>query len=367
MAINQLNLYGIIGEDVRSVDVKKALLAMDQTQPLVVKIDSEGGSVFDGFSIANALEAYGGPKKIIVEPQAFSIASYIVSVFDEVVIVENGYIMAHMPYTSIQGTSTELANKSVLLADLERKMVARYMDKTGFDETSVRELLNQETFLNAEESVRMGIATSILPGAKTTRSKPTARYQNVPTKVYAALFGSAGLSGDNREKTEEQPMSNATPVAATVQEIKSAFPKAKSDFIVRCLEKSMPLASVAAAAAEELMAENEELMAKVSAMEEELASFRAKAMEDETKAEETVVITESGDEEEEPVVTAKAKGAKPVARVATSGNIVSAKQRWDEAVATEFVRTGNRANAVLACAKNHRELHQQMLAEVNAR
>lgn len=367
MALNQLNLYGVIGEDVRAVDVKKALIAMDQTLPLIVKIDSEGGSVFDGFSIANALEAYAGPKKAIVEPSAFSIASYIVAVFDDVEIVENGYIMAHFPYTMMEGTSSELTSKAALLADMEEKMVSKYVQKTGQSEEEVRSMLAKETFLNAEQSVAMGLASSVSRVTKRPHAVASEIHLNMPTKVYAALFGSVP-SGDNRETTKEKPMSSATPVAATVQEIKAAFPKAKAEFIVRCLEKGMPVASVAAAAAEELMAENDELMAKYKAMEEELMALKATAMtKEEPTAEETLIITESEDEEEMVAPMAKAHGAKPVARAAANGQPVSAKQRWDDLVAAEFANCKSRPKAVLACAKKHKDLHQQMLSEVNAR
>lgn len=361
---NQLHLYGIIGSDVRSVDVKKTLLAMDQTQPLVVKIDSEGGSVLDGFSIANAIQAYAGPKKAIVEPQAFSIASYIVSVFDEVEIVSNGYIMAHFPYDETGGTAEELSGKAVLLADIEQKMVARYIEKTGKSEDEVRALLRSEKFLNAEESVAMGLATSIADVTSRPRTLPTAKHRDMPTKVYASLFGSAGLGGEDRETTEgKKPMSNATPVAATVQEIKAAYPKAKDSFIVKCLEKSLPLASVASAAAEELMAENEELMAKVAAMEEEMVALRAKA----EQMEEPAAMEEESEDEVEVVVSpsAKAKGAKPIAGAARTST-VSATARWDEAVKAEVTRGLPRIKAVIAANRKNPGLRDQMLAEANS-
>lgn len=355
--MNQLNLYGVIGSDVRSVDVKKALLEMDQTQELVVKIDSEGGSVIDGFSIANALEAYPGPKRIIVEPSAFSIASYIVAVFDNVEIVSNGYIMAHFPYDMMGGTSEELKNKAALLENMETKFVERYVAKTGKTEEEVREMLRKEVFFDAEESVAAGLASSIIGLEAKARATPTAKHRDMPTRVYAALFG-ANLGGDESETTEEQSMSNAQP-AATVQEIKAAHPKASADFILACVERSLPMAQVSAEyteeqakAMEELMSENEELKAKLSAMEEEMS---AKAMEEEEP--------EAMEEEEKPV--ARARGAKPVANAAKPG-VTSASERWNEAVAAEVARGASRPNAVLACAKKNPGLHAEYIAEANA-
>ena len=165
-------------------------------------------------------------------------------------------------------------------------------------------------------------------------------------------------------------MADSTPVAATVQEIKTAFPKAKSDFIVRCLERQLPIASVAQVAAEEMMTENESLAAKVAAMEEELTSARAmmeelasraKAMEGEEKPEEAKA---EYDEKEE--AKARRTGVTPVAR-GTAGK-PSASVRWNEAVSQCLTRTnGDRVKAVALANKQNPGLREAYLAEVNAR
>lgn len=149
---------------------------------------------------------------------------------------------------------------------------------------------------------------------------------------------------------------SSTPTAATIQEIKAAFPKAKAEFILSCVERQLPMASVAAAAAEELMAENQELMAKVAAMEEEMAALKAKASE---------TVTVETEEEEEPVMKAKARGVRPLAKAAGSSK-TSAVAQWDQLV-SEKVKSGlSKLNAVKAIVRSHPEIHQQMLAEVNS-
>ncbi len=368
MTLNQINLYGVIGEDVRAIDVKNALAQMDQTQPLLVRIDSEGGSVFDGFSIANAFADYAGPKKAIVEPQAMSIASYIVAVFDDVEIAENGYLMAHLPYAGLQGTAEEFANQSALLADLQAEMLQRYSAKMGVDEMTLANMLKKDTYWNAQEALAAGLATSVSPSNKPTRIQPQAKHRNMPTRVYASLFGSTAstastANGDNREPTREKSMSNAQPVAATVQEIKAAFPKAKSDFVLSCIERALPIAQVQAEMMTETMSQNDmlsskcgDLEAKIAAMQTELAAAKA-AMEIEVSPEEEQVA---------PVASAPiARGAKPVARAANN-TAPSAKAQWDSLVAEKVKNGLTRPKAVLALAKTHENLRQQMLSEVNA-
>lgn len=372
---NEINLFGVIGrtEDgsgITAQQIKTQLAKMDQMQPLLVRIDSEGGSVFDGFSIYEAFASYPGPKKAIVESTAFSIASYIAMAFDEVEISENGYVMIHEPSTDTHGTASELAKNADLLSKLDQSMVAAYAKKTGLSEDDARGLMREETFMNASEALAMGFVNRINPTQVKTRVTPQAKHRNMPQRVYAALFG-AGSGGDTREPTKDEPMSN-TPTAATLQEIRAAFPKAKAEFVLKCLEAQKPMASVAAAAAEELMAENQELMAKVAAMEEEMAALKAQALE---------VVVEPSEEEEMPEEEmAKAKAmedeemkAKATARVglkpiAKAKQVVSksAVAKWNETVNACLTRVGG--NKVKAAALANREnpgLREQMLREVN--
>lgn len=366
MTLNQINLYGVIGEDVRAIDVKNALAQMDQTQPLLVRIDSEGGSVFDGFSIANAFADYAGPKKAIVEPQAMSIASYIVAVFDDVEIAENGYLMAHLPYAGLQGTAEEFANQSTLLADLQAKMLQRYSAKMGIDEATLATVLKKDTYWNAQEALAAGLVNSVSPSVKPTRLIPQAKHRNMPTKVYAALFGGSLNGGDNREQTEEKSMSNAQTVAATVNEIEAAFPKAKAEFVLSCIKRSLPIAQVQAEMMSDTMSQNEMLTTKCQQLESNIAAMQTEL----AAAKAAMEIEVSPEDEPAPVVAPaavapSARGAKPVARAA-SAIIATAKAQWDNLV-DEKVKAGlSRPKAVLALAKTHESLRQQMLSEVNA-
>lgn len=169
-------------------------------------------------------------------------------------------------------------------------------------------------------------------------------------------------------------MSSTQPVAATIKEIKAAHPKMKDSFFVKCLEKELPLASVARAAADELMEENTALLAQCKAMEEELTALRAGAN---AKAEgDTEETTAEGDEElpaeDEEEVLAKAKatarrGAKPVARSKSpAGSGLSATQRWNAAVEAALPTAKTKFKAVAIANRKNPGLREQMLAEANS-
>jgi ATP-dependent Clp protease protease subunit len=125
--MNEINISGIVGVDVTAAIVKSALADMDQSSQLIVRIDSEGGEVFEGLSIYDALSKYSGRKHAIIEPRAFSIASYILCACDTAEISENGYVMLHNPYIGdVGGDASDMASQAALLGKLQESLTKAY-------------------------------------------------------------------------------------------------------------------------------------------------------------------------------------------------------------------------------------------------
>lgn len=360
-------LDGVIGTGAGEISSNwfAAQLPTDGTE-IHVKVHSEGGSVVEGFRIYDLAAAYAGPKSCTVESAAYSIASFIPMAFDSVEIAPNGYMMLHNPYMGVEGDDEELTKKGAFLAKLKTNMIEAYAKKSGMPEEQVATILKAESYLNAREVVALGLADRVT--AKPIVGRVFAKIDSMPHGVVSALFGAG--SGGNVEPQKETPMSDSTPVAATISEIEVAFPKAKADFVLACVKRQLPMASVAAAAAEEMMKENEELAKANAALAEELEQFKAKAMEDdeaEAKAEgdEEEEDAEAKAEEEESEAKAKRRGVKPVAKGTSSRP--AAGVRWNQAIETCLPKcNGNKAKAVAMANRNNPGLRQAFLDEVNA-
>lgn len=346
---NEIKLYGEIGEDVRAVDVKNALDQMDQTQPLVVRIHSEGGAVNEGLAIYDAFKAYAGPKKAVIESAAFSIASHIAMAFEDVEITENGYLMIHNPHMEVAGDATTHAQAAETLAKLESSMIDAYSSKTGKPRDEVMSIMAKETFINARDAIAGGFANRVIAPKQ---MKAVAKTKNIPKGVLESLCG------DNikpsPQSTGDDPMSSE-PIAATIEEIEAKFPNMKPERILACVKKKLPMASVMTEA--------------LAAMEEELTAAKAKLAEYEqkmaAKAEMEISVEEEPKEEEEMMAKAKAKaGVKPVAKAVGSSK-PSAKAQWDSLISAKVASGLPRAKATLAVAKEHPSLREQMVEEVN--
>jgi len=349
--LNELKLYGVIGEDITAVDVKNAIDGFDQTKPLLVRIHSEGGSVSDGLAIYDAIKAYAGPKKAVIESAAFSIASHIAMAFEDIEITENGYLMIHNPHMDVSGDDSAHAQAADCLSKLKESMVTAYSAKTGKPREEVLAIMAAETWVNAKEALANGYVSRITP----PQLKAVAKMKNMPQGVAKSLSGDCLEAGETRK---DDIMSNTTPVAASLAEIKAAFPKAKAEFVLSCIERQLPMASVMTDA---LAAMEEELTmarAKLAKYEEEQS---AKAMEDEEMAKANAME----EEPEEEMAKAKAKtGVKPLAK-STSSSKPSAKAQWDAAVANYEAKGVVRGKALSMVNKAHPGLRERMLAEVS--
>jgi ATP-dependent protease ClpP protease subunit len=352
--LKKITISGEIGTDEGQVSAAwfKSQLPANGVDPIEVSIHSEGGSVIEGFGIFDAIKSYAGPKKCVVASAAFSIASFIPMAFDDVEITPNGYLMLHNPYAACEGDSAEFAKMAGVLDGMKTNMVDAYAIKSGKSVDEIKAILNAETYLNASSALANGFVNRITPAPVIGRV--FAKVKSMPHGIVQALFN-AGPGGDNRVPTKETPMSETQkPVAATVKQIKAAFPKAKNEFIVKAMEMEMPMEQVATAMTQETMAENDTLMARVQALETELAAMKAKAMEVETEVVEEVPVAVA------PV--AKAKGVAPVAK-SSGSKTFSAKAKWDESVAAFEAKGNPRAKALSLANKANPGLREAMLAE----
>lgn len=356
----EIEIDGVIGKKAGEISAAfvKSMLPADNSQPITVVIHSEGGEAFEGMAIHDALAAYPGKKLARIASSAFSIASFIPMACDEIEMTPNAYFMLHNPYAKAEGDDEDLGGTSEMLKQVKASMIAGYAARTGKTTDEMAAILKRETFLNAEQSVAMGLANRITGAPVIGRA--FAKTHNLPHGVVTALFGAG--SGGKEELPRRKPMADSVPVAATLPEIRAAFPRAKAEFILSCIERSMPMASVASAAVEEVMKENADLQARCLAMDEELKALKAKAEGDPADDEEKK-DDEAPEAKGKPVARS---GVKPVARAVGGGPKVSPRAEWTSKL-DELVAKGKpKAEAARILNRQHPELREAMVAEANA-
>lgn len=188
-------IYSTIGESwwEETVSAKSlvAELAELEVDTIDVRLNSPGGSVFDGNAIYNALRRHSASVTTYVDGCAASIASIIALAGDRVVMAPNAVMMVHNPWLFAMGDSAELRKAADLLDKLRTTLVGTYASRTLLPEDQIMQMMDAETWIDAEEAVEWGFAHAItdtaVDAAAVARFDQTAfaKYRHTPERVAA--------------------------------------------------------------------------------------------------------------------------------------------------------------------------------------
>lgn len=126
-----------------------------------VRLNSPGGSVFEGHTIYNRLKQHSAKVTIYVDGIAASIASVIAMAGDEIIMGEGSQMMIHKPWSFVQGDATAMEKEAEVLDRLEDQIINIYKKKTGLTDMELRKMVADETWISGEEAVDMGFATRL--------------------------------------------------------------------------------------------------------------------------------------------------------------------------------------------------------------
>jgi ATP-dependent Clp protease, protease subunit len=195
------------------------LKALGPVAELMVRINSPGGSVFDGVAIYNALKRHEARVTVWIDGIAASIASMIAMAGDEVVMPENGMLVLHDPSGLVAGTASDMRAMAEALDRMRAGMVAAYRDKSGRDDTEIEALMRDETWLSAQEAVALGLADRVEQPVRMAAHFDLSRFRNTPPQVAASLTSSTpqeDAMSDPKKASPRKPGSDesTTPQAA---------------------------------------------------------------------------------------------------------------------------------------------------------
>lgn len=218
-------VYEQIGEwwGLSAKDFATQLADIGDVKTINLRINSLGGSVFDGFTIHSLLRDH--PAKVIVHIDgiAASIASVIAMAGDEIKIAENGFIMVHEPWTIMQGTAKDFRNEADLLDKLQEQAINAYVKRSGLDRDEVFEMLDgKETWLNAAEAVEKGFATEVAePSNESALVIDREMYPNAPKQLRHQPASAAVKS--QIEHAEQERNAVAVAVRLRILDIENAI------------------------------------------------------------------------------------------------------------------------------------------------
>jgi ATP-dependent Clp endopeptidase proteolytic subunit ClpP len=148
-------------------------------QHIDLRINSVGGSVIEGAAIYNSLRRHKGGLTVHVDGLAASMASVIAMAGEEVVIADNAMMMIHNPWSMTMGDADDLRKEADVLDKLKNTLVNAYARRTGMEASTIAAMMDEETWLDATQSVAMGFADEIEDGTQAAAClSPRVRFDN---------------------------------------------------------------------------------------------------------------------------------------------------------------------------------------------
>jgi len=235
-------LYGDVGLDFTARTVADWLKA-NKKGTIQVRINSPGGSVFDGMAIYNLLKTSGRRVEVEIDGLAASAASIVAMAGDDIAIAEGGFVMIHRASTFAFGNAEQIQDEIAVLSKIDEAMVEIYSRRTAQSPAAITAMMEAETWMSAGDAIGKGFAN---------------RKSSAPARAASGLSHSAWHKAPPEARANlQQPSDTATVVAEgsnnthmNEEQLKALLEAALAPISARLASLEAPKASAAPAAPE---------------------------------------------------------------------------------------------------------------------
>jgi ATP-dependent Clp endopeptidase proteolytic subunit ClpP len=130
-------------------------------QPVRVRVNSPGGSVFEGQAMYSALASYTPGVIVQIDALAASAASFVAMAASRIEIAANAMVMIHNAWGATIGGAAQHEKAAAMLRKIDDQLVDQYAARTKQDKDKIRDWMAAETWMTAEEAVANGFADAV--------------------------------------------------------------------------------------------------------------------------------------------------------------------------------------------------------------
>lgn len=184
-------LYDAIGEwGVTAQDFVDALRGV-VTGTITMYVNCEGGEVFDGLAIYEALRRHPANITAFVDGIAASAASFVICAADHVVIAERGRIMIHDAHGIAMGNARDMRSMADLLDSLSDTIADIYADRAKGTRDEWRAAMQAAeggpdgTWYDARAAVKAKLADEMIGGDKPGNTATVTLAGSMPIEPFA--------------------------------------------------------------------------------------------------------------------------------------------------------------------------------------
>ncbi len=142
-----------------------------QAETIHLRINSPGGDVFGGETIANAFRQH--PANVIahIDGLAASAATVVATAADEIEMAPGSMYMIHRAWTLALGNMNDMLAAAALLEKVDGTLAAAYARRTGAGADEMLALMDAETWFTAQEAVDAKFVDRVAAGAKAVSNR----------------------------------------------------------------------------------------------------------------------------------------------------------------------------------------------------
>ena len=204
----RIDIYGRIGKsfwDDDAVSAKDILDAIRDAngRPIELHVNSEGGSVFDGFAINTLLRDSASEVTAYIDGLAASAASYIVCAADKVIMSDVAWFMIHEASGLCIGNKGELRKEAGVLENIDNTIAKVYASRSSdYDEQYFLDLMSEETWMDANTAKDLGLVDEIseaLPAVAHLDLSSEDAISNAPEEAKSAIMAMAIMPSNQQQ------------------------------------------------------------------------------------------------------------------------------------------------------------------------
>lgn len=155
-------IYDWIGIEATSPSKVHKILASSNKKDVEVLINSPGGNVFAGSEIFTALKEYAGNVTVKIVGVAASAASVIAMAADKIIMSPTANMMIHNVSTTVSGDYRQMQHAAAVLESTNKSVMNAYKTRTNKTDAELKEMMDAETWFNAQSAVEHGFADEIM-------------------------------------------------------------------------------------------------------------------------------------------------------------------------------------------------------------
>lgn len=172
-------------------NVKDILNALEDGEDVTVIINSGGGDVVSGQEIYSILKGVKNHVTVDVQSMAASAASMIAMAGDTVRMSPVSLLMIHNASTCASGDYRDMQHTAEVLQTVNAAIMEAYSRKTNLTYDELKDMMDRETWLTANQCVEKGFADEIIKDEK-------------PAIITNAMVGKLSITDDMIRKAKAE-------------------------------------------------------------------------------------------------------------------------------------------------------------------